>query len=141
MVIKNILTAVDGSPFSDEIINFAAKFAKLEKAKLFITHILEVPSSMPLDADMPEETELAERILDRAADITDKYGLTPEMDVIKSRSVGPGIVDEAKDLKVDLIIIGMSHKPRFGEIFFGSAVNYVLKNSKIPVIVFREELK
>ncbi|MFH1454566.1 MAG: universal stress protein [Armatimonadota bacterium] len=135
---KKILVAVDGTGFSDDVVKTASKLAKLEKAKLFIVYVFEVPQALPLDAEVPEESEKADKVLNHAAEIAEEFGLDVEIDMIHARTIGPGIVDEAKDLDIDMIMIGMSHKPRFGEIFFGSTVNYVLKNSTIPVLLLKE---
>lgn len=113
----------------------ASKFVKLEKAKLWVVFVLEVPRALPLDATIPEEVERGDKILDRAAEIAENMGLDVETHQLQAREAGPAIVDEAKDLGIDLIVVGMSSKGRLGELFGGgsSTVNYILKRSPCQV--------
>lgn len=138
---KNILVAVDGTPFSDEVVKLACQLAKLDKAKLFIVYVYEVPRTLPLEAEISDELEKGDKILDRASEISEEYNLDVETDLVHARSACTGIVEESKDLGVDLIVIGMGHKIRFGELFGGSTVSYVLKNSPCKVILLKETLK
>ncbi|MBI2251796.1 MAG: universal stress protein [Armatimonadetes bacterium] len=135
---KIFLVAIDSSPVADDIMHLACKLAKIEKAKLYIVYVFEVPRSLPLDAEIPEEFEKGDLILDKAANIAEEAELPFETDLIQARSSGPGIVDEAKDLGAELIIIGMTTKSRFGELIFGSTVSYVLQKAPCRVIVIKK---
>jgi nucleotide-binding universal stress UspA family protein len=49
-------------------------------------------------------------------------------------------VDEAIERGVDLIVIGLSYKKKFGEFSLGSTVPYVLRNAPSWVIICREPI-
>lgn len=138
---KKILVAIDDSPFSEEVIKFASKLAKSDKAELFAVYIFEVPRSMALEAEIPEEAAKADKILERIAEKAESYHVKIETDFIQSRSAGSGIIDEANDVEADLIVIGMRAKDRIDGSILGNTVNYVLKNSPIPVAIFKEPPK
>jgi nucleotide-binding universal stress UspA family protein len=58
--------------------------------------------------------------------------------VLQAREVGPAIVDEAVERDVNLILIGMDYKKRFGEFSLGRVVPYVLKEAPCRVLLYRE---
>jgi len=60
-----------------------------------------------------------------------------ETDVLQAREVGPAIVDEAVERGVDLIVMGISYKQRFGQFSLGNVAPYVLKNSPCPVMLYQ----
>ncbi len=58
--------------------------------------------------------------------------------MIQAREAGPAIVDEAAERGIDLILMGVKYKSRFGQFSLGSNVMYVLKNAPCRVILFQE---
>ncbi|KKK74247.1 hypothetical protein LCGC14_2885670, partial [marine sediment metagenome] len=87
-----------------------------------------------------EEREIkeAEDILDHIASIAEEQGYEVETDLLQAREVAPTIVDEAVEREVDLILIGITYKRRFGQFSLGSVVPYVLKNAPCRVILYQE---
>jgi len=61
-----------------------------------------------------------------------------ETDVLQAREAGPAIVDEAVERDIDLILMGVTYKRRFGQFSLGSVVPYVLKNAPCRVILYHE---
>jgi nucleotide-binding universal stress UspA family protein len=51
--------------------------------------------------------------------------------------VGTAIVDEALEREVDLIVMGISYKRKFGEFDLGHTAPYVLKNAPCRVWIAR----
>jgi APA family basic amino acid/polyamine antiporter len=67
-----------------------------------------MPLTVPLDAPPPpERLEAAEAALQRAREVGEEYE-TVEVatDVVRARSVGAGIVDEARRRGVEVIVMG-----------------------------------
>ena len=141
MPVKSILIAVNDTPVTEELVRVSCKIAKLEKAKVYIVYVFEVPRALPLDAEISEEFEKGDLVLEKAAAVAEEFGLEPETDIIQARAAGTGIVDEARDLGADLIAVGMNTKPKLGDYIFGSTVNYVLDRAPCQVIVVRNAIK
>lgn len=137
---KNILVAVNDRPVSEKVIHLASKIAKLFKARLYIVYVFEVPRVLSLDAEVPEEMAKGDAILERAAEIAEKNKLEVETDLLQARAAGPAIVDEAKDLGVDMIMLGVGVAAKTGDYLIGSTVNYVLKNAHCEVLVLRDNV-
>lgn len=123
-----------------DLVYFAALCAKDKKAKVRLLHVIEVVRSLPLDAPVPHLSEQGERLLQQAQDlIEDEYGLPCETDLLQARAAGPAILEVILEQKPLMAFLGATEKRRFGEIFFGSTVEYLLKRSPVKVIVVRPE--
>ena len=135
--IKKILVPVSGNSADEEAIKLACNLAKKSKARVYVVYIIEVERSLPLDAQIDSETEKAEQVLTRAEDIAAEEDCGIETDLLQAREAGPGVVDEAVERGVDLIVIGMGYKKHLGAFDLGKTVPYVLKEAPCKVILYR----
>lgn len=140
MQIAKILVPVRGNDADAEVIELACKLAAKSRAKVYALYVIEVERSLPLDAPMESEVEKADAILTRAEEVAGNMGYEIETDLLKAREAGPGIVEEAVERDVDLIIMGMGYKVRFGKFDLGEAVPYVLKEAPCQVLVYRKPI-
>lgn len=135
---SKVLVSVKGEKEDEESVRLACSMAKRKKGKVYAVYVIEVKRVLPLDAEMEPETETGEQALKRAERIGDEVDYQVETDLLQAREAGPAIVDEAVERGVDLIIMGMHYKKRFGEFDLGGAVPYVLKNAPCRVLIWRE---
>jgi nucleotide-binding universal stress UspA family protein len=138
--IKKILVPVTGNSADDEVIELSCKLAARSKAKVYVVYVIEVERSLPLDSPTETELEKAERILTHAEEVATNVGYEIETDLLTAREAGPGIVREAVERGVDLIVMGMGYKVRFGKFDLGETVPYVLKESPCQVLVYRRPI-
>ena len=138
MEFYKILVPVAGSDTDIETIRLACRFARREKAKLLVVHVIPIAHSLPLDIELTEEIKKAEGILGRAEKIALERGCEIETDLLQARNVGPSIVDEAVERQRDLIVMGLAYKRQFGQYSLGDVIPYVLKNAPCPVILFQQ---
>jgi nucleotide-binding universal stress UspA family protein len=138
MKVSKILVPVAGHRTDEDALNLACVVGRRQKAKIFVIYVIEVRRTLPLDAEIEPEIEKGERVLDRTEKLADEAGSGVETELLQAREVGPAIVDEAAERGVDVIIMGVPYKKRFGEFTLGGTVNYVLKNSPCAVWVCRE---
>ncbi|HYU59286.1 MAG TPA: amino acid permease [Solirubrobacterales bacterium] len=110
----NILVPVFGTELDDDIVGTAGRLADAadepgESApRLDVIYVMDLPLTVPLDAPPPpDRVEAARRALDRAKDVGEEYE-TVEVatDVVRARSVGAGIVEEARRRDVEMIVMG-----------------------------------
>jgi len=134
---KTYLVAVNEREVTREMMHLVCKLARLEKASLRLVYVYEVPRALPLEAEVTEELEKGDRLLDEAAAVAEEYNLDPVTDIIQARAAGPGIVGEANDLSPDLLVIGMTNRPRFGDLIFGRTLMHVLQHCTCPVWVIK----
>lgn len=138
MKLARILVAISGNKADESVISLACTLGRKQKAAIFVVYVIEVKRSLPLDAVVELEVEKAEEILTHAEDVAADNDYEVETDLIQARDAGSAIVDEARERNVDLILLGMSHKMRFGMFDLGSAIPRVLEEAPCPVLVYRE---
>ncbi len=137
MEFNRILVPVAGSKADDEAIRLACRLVKKDKGKIWAVYAITVRRSLPLDAEIEPEIGEAEEILNRARSIAEEQEYEIETDLLQAREAGPTIVDEAVERNVDLILMGVEYKRRFGQFSLGSVVPYVLKNAPCRVILYQ----
>jgi APA family basic amino acid/polyamine antiporter len=111
---ESILVPVFGTKLDDDIVGTAGRLAEPADEpgevppRLDVIYVIEMPLTVPLDAPPPpERLEAAEAALQRAREVGEEYE-TVEVatDVVRARSVGAGIVDEARRRGVEVIVMG-----------------------------------
>lgn len=155
---RNILVPVFGTKLDDDIVSTAGRLAAAEQeessvdddeTRLDLVYVIEIPLTLPLDAELPPEVEEeAQRALKRAGDVGEEYEdvrVVPQ--VIRARNVGAGIVEAARSSGAEAIVIGGEPPSRIkgGAMFggigaakpaeIGSATEYVLKKAPCRVLL------
>jgi APA family basic amino acid/polyamine antiporter len=151
----DILVPVFGTKLDDDIVGTAGRLADAadqpgeEQPRVELVYVIEVPMKLPLDAIPPqEEIDRANTALERGSQVADEYE-TVEVgsSVIRARSIGSGIVQAARDLGVDVIVMGGEPPTRIkgGAILggiggerpemIGPVTEYVLKRAPCRVLI------
>ncbi len=151
----NILVPIFGSKLDDDIVSTAGRLADAadepgeERPRLEVIYVFEQPLTVPLDAPPPpERLEAARAALQRAREVGEEYeSVEVETELIPARTLGAGIVEEARRRKVELIVmggeppsrvrggpvlggVGGSRPPEIGEV-----TEYVLKKAPCRVLL------
>lgn len=140
MKFHRILVSVDGSEADKEAVDLACKLAKESGGKIYVVHVIEVKRSLPLNAELQTDTEQGERILRRAEDYAEYHDYKIETDLLQAREPGPAIVTEILEKQIDLVLLGMGYRMRFGHFEIGETIPYVLKNAPCRVLLLRQPL-
>jgi nucleotide-binding universal stress UspA family protein len=138
MEFNKILVPVTGTQVDDEAMRLACGLAKKNKGKIWAVYVVTVKRSLPIDAEIEPEIRKAEDILDHIASVAEEEDYEAETDLLQAREAGPTIVDEAVEREVDLILMGLSYKRRFGQFSLGNVVPYVLQNAPCQVILYHQ---
>jgi nucleotide-binding universal stress UspA family protein len=135
---RNVLVPIVHRRESEEAVDLACRLATERGAAIAAVTVLEVPLELPLDAALPDETELrAHDLLDEARAIGDAYGVDVVGRLIRERRAGRAIVDEATRRNSEIIVMGAPRRDvrrRSGRIF-GDTVDFVLKHAPCRVMV------
>ena len=138
MEFNRILVPVIGSKADEEAISLACRLAKKDKGKIWAVYVITVKRSLPLEAEIEADIKKTEAILDHIESVAEEQEYEVETDILQAREAGPAIVDEAVERDIDLILMGVTYKRRFGQFSLGSVVPYVLKNAPCRVILYHE---
>ena len=138
MELDKILVAARGNGVDQVAVELACKIGKKSKSKIFIVYVIEVNRSLPVDAIIKPDMEAAERVLLEAEEYAQDNDFDVETEIIQARDVGPAIIEVARQNKVDMIVMSMNYKKRFGSFTMGNAVPHVLEEAPCRVLICRE---
>ena len=140
MEFKKILVAINGTRVDEEVIQLACRLARKHKGKIFVTYVIQLERTLPLDAEVDIAVQKAEEALDAAESCAEKCDYEVNTDLLQARAVGPALVNEAIERGVNLIMIGMNYKTKFGEFSLGDIAPHVLKHAPCQVMILREAI-
>lgn len=138
---QHILLAVELIPESDKLILHKAKeFASQHHAKLSIVHVIEHLTNFGAAYSIPGGLDVEEEMITGAKvelkKLAEHLHVDVEHQIVKAGSAKHIIVDEAKKIKADLIIVG-SHGRHGVGLLLGSTANAVIHAAKCDVLAVR----
>ena len=134
---RRLLVPVLPGQASDDALDVAATLATERGAQIVAVNVIEIPLELPLGSVVPELVAVADGELDEARAIGDSYGVNVIPRLLRARSAGQAIVEEAVRRDTEIIVIGAPRKDigRRKRAVFGTTVDYVLKNAPCRVMV------
>jgi basic amino acid/polyamine antiporter, APA family len=131
-----LVPVVAGQP-SDDALDVACSLAAERGARIVALNVLEVPLGRPLDDDLAELEDAANDELDEAIAIGDSYGIRVLDRLVRARSAGPAIVEEAEQRGTEIIVLGTPRKSMTARqrAVFGRTVDHVLRHAPCRVMV------
>jgi APA family basic amino acid/polyamine antiporter len=139
---KRIMVTVKGAEIDDEAMRLAYTYALGKKGKgrsvaVDVVYVVQVPHSLPLDADLPDQVEHGEQALDHAEKVAHELGLEVEATILQARGAGAAIVDMARENSVELIVMATDYQKKLGELDLGKTIPYVMKHASCRVYICR----
>ncbi|CEG57009.1 universal stress protein [Legionella fallonii] len=135
----NILYATDLLNEHSHLTQKASTIAQQLNAKLFLLHVIELPTSIQLAQGLGF-TELANPAKDDAQTvlslISENFNVPTERQFVEIGSVKEHIFNKAKELGCQLIIVG-SHASTGLHSFLGSTANAVINHAPCDVLTLR----
>jgi basic amino acid/polyamine antiporter, APA family len=131
---RSILVPVKPGRMSQEAVDVACRLAAERRASIAAVAVIVVPLELPLDARLPEEEEQADEVLEQARAIGELYGVDVHGRLVRARSAGRAIVDEAERRITEIVVMGAPRTSgRRG--VFSDTVDFVLKHAPCRVMV------
>ena len=147
---KKVLIALDYDPTADKIAETGYKLAKTMRAKTTLLHIMSdqvyyySPEYSPMGlagamVTYPLRKDSGDELKKAAQDFLDKTKVHVGDDTIdtlvKVGRVSETILETAKDLEVDIIVMGSHSRKWLEKIVMGSATESVLNKTSIPLFI------
>lgn len=145
---KKILVAIDDSETSQCALEEALHLARCNDARLYISHVADetlmsmhgrtFSTSLNLDHAIAAIAEAGRKLLDQAMESAE--GIEAETILLEARNrrVSEVLVDKAKELEVDLIVIGRHSKRGIATLILGSVAEQVAKIADASVLLVRK---
>ncbi len=145
---KSILVPIDFSVQAKYAAKVAASIANHTNSKIFLLHMLELPTGVidPASYGSSSNTPTALLFLKRAHEKFEEFkklsffdGLEVEDSVLFHKAYD-GIIDESKKQNVNLIVMGSQGVSGFEEMLIGSNTEKVVRNANVPVLVIKKDI-
>jgi nucleotide-binding universal stress UspA family protein len=138
---ERLVVPVAGSATDDRVLDILPQLLSGDGAMVTFLFVVEVPQSMPLDAELPAEVDAGERAL-RHAETSARRTLPARTthvlsELLQARAIGPAIVDEAIDRNADAIIMTAAIHRKHGRPTLGGTIEHVLLHAPCEVVVIR----
>jgi len=145
---KKILVAIDDSETSSSALVEALPIARPSKAKLYNTHVsdqttLKNPGPalsrlIHLEGAIANLTEAGRGLLDKAMQAATGVDAEPLILEARNRRVSETIADKAKELGVDLIVVGRHGQRGLATLILGSVAEQLAKIADASVLLVRK---
>lgn len=137
--IKKILVPLDGSKKSFEALDHAIYVARQCGATITgicVTPLYTLSLGKLLTTLKNESLKEIKRFMAQAKRICAQHGIVFQQKIVYGNMVSE-ITDYASYRKFDLIVMSSRGISKAKEIFLGSVANYVVHNSKVPVLLIK----
>jgi basic amino acid/polyamine antiporter, APA family len=132
---SRILVPMKLGEIGEEMIATAVNLAQESGASVEALYVIRVPLELPLDAELLDQEERAEASIAEAKLLGADHGVNVEGMIVRARSIGQAIVQEAVEKDADLIVLGSAPRWRRQSRFFSPTVDYVLKKAPSEVLI------
>ncbi|MCZ4496622.1 MAG: universal stress protein, partial [Thermoleophilia bacterium] len=134
-----IMVPVLGGTLDHGAMVIACKVAADRGAQLVVTGALEVPQSLPLDAEIGEQEVRLNEQLDYARAIAAEFGVDVVTRVLRTRRADLAILEEAERRETQLIVLGVRPRRHLGLSLVGRSNERILTRSPVRVLIVREQ--
>jgi nucleotide-binding universal stress UspA family protein len=132
-----ILVPIDFSYAADRALSYAVPFARRQRARLALLHVV-TPAVIPetflpsIRTDLPQLAELSQ---DRLRRLARRMGIRPRQVAIKTGHAAQEILEWAREIGADLIIIGSRGHGALERFLLGTTAERVVREAACPVLV------
>jgi nucleotide-binding universal stress UspA family protein len=134
-MVGSILVVFSPDILSGHMLALAAKLARRQKTELLALYIIEVPYTLPPDAEMVEEERAGLDALGAAETIAINNGVDLRTEIVKARVTSQAVLDIAKREKADLIILGSFREGKYTGAPLGRAIETIAAEAKCDVLI------
>lgn len=133
--IKRILVPTRGAEHDERAVELACRLGQEQKSQIVLAYVLEIPLTLSLGTPLPEEEQRASQAMQRSVEIVKLHNLEVVPKVERDREAGRGILRTARDLDVDLVVIGMNPARSHFADPLGRTTETLLRKANFEVIV------
>lgn len=133
--LKSLLIPTQGMVYSERGVELACRLGADQDATLIFAYVIEVPRTLPLNAEMAEEDKHAGEALSHAGELAAMHKMKSKSITVRSRSAGEEIVKIAQEQDADVIIMGIRQHVGLKENILGRTSDTVLRKAPCEVII------
>jgi nucleotide-binding universal stress UspA family protein len=134
-MIGSVIIVFSVEVHSEHMLALAARLARRERAELLAAYIIEVPHTLPMDAEMEKEHRAALDALATAEAIARKNNVEIKTEVVPARQVWQGVLDLAKRRDAHLIVLGSYREGKYAEAPLGRNIEIIAAKAPCDVLI------
>jgi nucleotide-binding universal stress UspA family protein len=131
---KRILVGLKTYDHAVELTDLACRVGA-PGAFLMLAHVIELPDPTPLDAYVPEMEAEAKRILRAAERIANRCQMKVGKQVFRAHNAGEALLEEMKQKKIDLAVLGYHHSRTLGEMLLGTTAKHICRHAPCNLLL------
>lgn len=131
----NVLVVFSSDISSEVLMALAAKMAHGQQTQLVAIYVIEVPLTLPIDAELPQQERQALEVLTAATEIGRRVGLEIRTRTVRDRQTGPAVIQAAREENAQLIVMGTYREHRYAGAPLAKVVEYVTTHTHVDVLV------
>jgi nucleotide-binding universal stress UspA family protein len=138
--VSKILVPTDFSPQARNALDWAQYLARAFGARLILLHVIDISGPAEVNCAMggvdlrPLLREVAQKDMDKLRT------LAPDAEtLVREASVRPAIVEAARELECQIIVMGTHGRSGLPHLLLGSVAEYVVRHSSVPVLTIRAQ--
>jgi CIC family chloride channel protein len=131
---RRILVGLKTFDHAVELTNIACRLGA-PGAFLMLAHVIELPDPTPLDAEVPEMEAEAKRILRASERVAKRSNMKISKQVFRAHSAGEALLEEMRQKKIDLAVLGYHHRRTLGEMLLGSTARHISRHAPCNLLL------
>ena len=104
-------------------------------AGLLLVHVIELPDNTPLNAEVPNLEAEARKVLRAGERVARRSRLNVKTLTLRAHSASFALLDELKEKKSDLAVLGYHHGRTLGEVVFGTTAKHLAAHAPCHVVL------
>jgi nucleotide-binding universal stress UspA family protein len=134
-IIGSIIIVFSHEIHSEHMLSLAVRLARRERVDLLAAYIIEVPHTLPLEAEMEREHREALGVLQIAESIGRKNNVEIKTDISSARSVAQGVLELAKRKDAHLIVLGGYREGKYSGAPIARAIETIAAQATCDVLI------
>jgi nucleotide-binding universal stress UspA family protein len=142
---QRVLIPLDGSPFSEQVLERSIPLLKAAGGKPVLLHVVAPMlgparrTGLPPDVRTIQRREDAIAYLEQQAQRLVAEGLEPEILAVVDRSAATAILAAATEQNMDVLVMATHGRGGVSRLLVGSVADQVLRNCQKPIMLFRPQ--
>jgi nucleotide-binding universal stress UspA family protein len=151
--LKKIMVATDGSACSGLVAEKGIELARLSGGKIYAVYVVSTEYLVPINGDsFPMSVDLywesiheawkkqGQEAVNSVKSLGEKKGINVEP-VLLEGNPSEELIRYAEEEKMDIIVMGTLGKTGLDKLLLGSVAEKMVRHSKVPVMVVRDNCK
>ena len=134
-LIGSVIIVFSQEVHSEHMMSLAVRLARRERAEVLAAYVIEVPHTLPLDAEMEKEHRAALGVLQVAETIGLKSNVEIKTEITHARNVAQGVLELARRRDAHLIVLGAYREGRYSGAPMGQAIEVIAAKAPCDVLI------